>query len=205
MKAITSIDKNSTSNPIDMLFSDSDDSTVGVVCVKDNGSQARKVVVDIAGVPAQGLVDTGADITIMGPELFKKVTSVAGITKKQFKVADKLPFTYDRHQFQLDGYLNLNITCDQRVMRTPVYIKMDAYDDLLLSEGLCRQLGIVAYHPKVSADNQNSAECSTKSVRVNLAVSVRIPPRSSAITTAELDDCSVKGSFEALVVARHIY
>ena len=128
MKAITSIDENSTSNPIEMLFSDSDDSTVGVVCVKDNGSQARKVIVDIAGVPAQGLVDTGADITIMGQELFKKVTFVAGITKKQFKAADKLPFTYDRHQFQLDGYLNLDITFDQRVMRTPVYIKMDAYD-----------------------------------------------------------------------------
>ena len=99
-----------------MLFSDSDDSTVGVVCVKDNGSQPRKVVVDITGVPAQGLVDTGADITIMGPELFKKVTSVAGITQKQFKAADKLPFTYDRQQFQLDGYLNLDITFDQQVM-----------------------------------------------------------------------------------------
>ena len=70
-------------------------------------SQPRKVIVDIAGVPAQGLVDTGADITIMGPELFKKVASVAGITKKQFKAADKIPFTYDRRQFQLDGYLTL--------------------------------------------------------------------------------------------------
>lgn len=48
----------------------------------------------IADVPVQGLVDTGADITIMGPELFKKVTYVAGITKKQFKAADKIPFSY---------------------------------------------------------------------------------------------------------------
>ena len=29
--------------------------------------------VDIAGVPAVGLIDTGADISIMGPKLFKKV------------------------------------------------------------------------------------------------------------------------------------
>ena len=32
--------------------------TVGVVCVKDNGSQSRKAIIDVAGVPAQGLFDT---------------------------------------------------------------------------------------------------------------------------------------------------
>ena len=178
-------------------FLDSDDSTVGVVCVKGNSSQSRKVIVDIAGVPAQALVNTGADITIMGPELFKKVTSVASITKKQFKAADiKFPFTYDRRQFQLDGYLNLNITFDQRVIHTPVYIKMDVHDYLLLSEGLCQQLSIVTYHPKVSADNVDGDECSAKSVRVNPIASVHIPHWASAVTTVELDDCDVKGSFQ---------
>ena len=34
-------------------------------------------------------------------------------------------------------------------MTTPVYIKMDAHDQLLLSEGVCRQLGILHYHPSV--------------------------------------------------------
>ena len=34
-------------------------------------------------------------------------------------------------------------------MCTPVYIKMDAQDQLLLAEGVCRQLGIVSYHPEV--------------------------------------------------------
>ena len=34
-------------------------------------------------------------------------------------------------------------------MRTAVYIKMDAHDQLLLSEGVCHQLGIVTYHPDV--------------------------------------------------------
>ena len=93
---------------------------MGVVCVKDKGSQPKKVTVDVAGVhvPALGLVDTGADIIIMGPELFKKITSVAGITKKQFKAADKIPFTYDRRQFQLDGYSNLDITFDQQIIHT---------------------------------------------------------------------------------------
>ena len=34
-------------------------------------------------------------------------------------------------------------------MVTPIYIKMDAPDQLLLSEGVCRQLGIVGYHESV--------------------------------------------------------
>ena len=35
-------------------------------------------------------------------------------------------------------------------MNTPIYVKMDAKEDLLLSEGVCRQLNIfVIYHPKV--------------------------------------------------------
>ena len=34
-------------------------------------------------------------------------------------------------------------------MKTSVYIKMDAYDQLLLSEGVCRQLGIISYHSDV--------------------------------------------------------
>ena len=65
--------------------------------------------------------------------------------------------------------------------------------DPLSSEGLCRQLGIVKYHPNVSAANAD--ECAAKSVRVNLIASVRIPPRTSATTTVELDNNDVKGSF----------
>ena len=34
-------------------------------------------------------------------------------------------------------------------MKTPVYIKADAPEQLLLGEGVCRQLEIVSYHPKV--------------------------------------------------------
>ena len=34
-------------------------------------------------------------------------------------------------------------------MKTTVYIKMDAPDQLLLSEGVCRQLGIVTCHPSL--------------------------------------------------------
>ena len=77
---------------------------MGVVCVKDKGSQPKKVTVDVAGVPAQGLVDTGTDITIMGPELFKKVTSVAGITKSSLKQLIK------SHLLMIDGSFSWMVT-----------------------------------------------------------------------------------------------
>ena len=35
-------------------------------------------------------------------------------------------------------------------MQTPVYIKLDASEPLLLSEGVCRQLGILCYNPDVT-------------------------------------------------------
>ena len=42
-----------------------------------------------------------------------------------------------------------NISFDGKVLRTPIYIKMDAHDQLLLAEGVCSQLGIVEYHKDV--------------------------------------------------------
>ena len=94
--------ENTPDHPLQFLESDSD-SSVSVVRVTDHGSRLHRVQVDIAGVPATRLIDTGADISIMGPELFKKVAAVAGTKKKQFKPADKLPHTYDCRTFHLDG------------------------------------------------------------------------------------------------------
>ena len=49
-----------------------------------------------------------------------------------------------------------------------VYIKMDAPDELLLSEGVCRQLGIIAYHQSLHQPDQtqnpvNSPVCEPES------------------------------------------
>ena len=38
---------------------------------------------------------------------------------------------------------------ENKSMRTPIYVKMDAYDRLFQSEGVCRQLKILSYHAKV--------------------------------------------------------
>ena len=50
-----------------------------MVC--DQGSQIRCAQVFVQGVPAEGLIDSGAEITIMGSELFKKVANVNSLKK----------------------------------------------------------------------------------------------------------------------------
>ena len=53
---------------------------------------------------------------------------------------------YDRCQFKLDGQLDLDVNLNDKIIHTSAYVRMEAYDDLLLSEGVCNQLGIVTYH-----------------------------------------------------------
>ena len=77
-------------------------------------------------------------------------------------------------------------------MKTQVYVKMDARDQLLLSEGVCRQLGIISYHPEVQVwrggrrpqqvkalptdtPKQKASEARVPIVRVKLLQPVRIP------------------------------
>ena len=72
----------------------------------------------------------GADIMIM--------------KQKNFKKPDKTPYAYNQQSFSLDGMMSMDMTFNV-TLTTPVYIKLDSKDQLLLSEG---QLGIVQYHPR---------------------------------------------------------
>ena len=85
----------------------------------------------------------------MGGKLFKKVAAAPRLKKLDFKKPDHALRTYDRKEFQLHGRMDLEIIFNGKVPRTPIYIKMDAHDQLLLSEGVCSQLGIVEYHQNV--------------------------------------------------------
>ena len=141
-------------------------------------------------MPATGVIDSSADITILGAELFKLVASVARLKKSAFKKPEKTPYTYDHQPFSLDGKLELDVTLDDRTMHTSVYVKMDAYDSLLLSEGVCHQLGIIKYHPSVGASiptiPSSSEDAHVPVVRVKLIHSVRIPPMKCAVVPVQL-------------------
>ena len=138
--------------PEDFLYSSSDDeqrTQVNIIRLTDHGSLTKCVKVSVQGIPAYGLIDSGADITILGGSLFKRIATIARLKKKNFKKADKVPKTYDQQPFRLDGRMDLDVAFGDKQMTTPVYIKMDAHDQLLLSEGVCHQLGVIQYHADV--------------------------------------------------------
>lgn len=50
--------------------------------------------------------------------------------------------------------MELTISFEGKAIDTMVYIKMDAEDHLLLSEGVYSQLGVVTYHPKAKVSGE---------------------------------------------------
>ena len=90
-------------SPLDLLLSSSGDEeeTIRMVRVVDKGSLPHLAKVLIQGVPAEGLVDSGADITIIGGELFRKVAAAARLKKHDFQKADQTPRTCDRVTYEL--------------------------------------------------------------------------------------------------------
>ena len=196
-------------DPISFLFSSSSDSE-GEVCqvrVMYEGSQPRYADVLIQGVPAKGMIDTGADITIMGAELFKLVAAAAHLRKRDFKKVDKVPQTYDCKTFSLDGRIDLDVSFDGVTVNTPVYVKMDTHVELLLSEGVCRKLGIVSYHPDViSAERKkmshthSAKEAVVPTVRVRLLDSIRLPPSQSVYAQVQISQNDVNAEADSLLV-----
>ena len=156
----------------------SDEETVQQVRVTYQGGSAQCVRIQLQGVPVYGIIDSGADITIIEGELFRKVAIAAHLKKRDFRKADKILHTYDQKPFHLDGRMDLDISFDDKTMQAPVYVKMDAHDQLHLSEGVCRQLGILSYHQQVKqwrggrkqapGRGQHSKAAKVPTVRVNL-------------------------------------
>ena len=120
----------------------------------DDSEEVRQVRVAgphrvlLQGVPTVGIVDSGA-------ELLKHVATAAKLKRDQLKEVDKTPKTYDGKSFALHGRMDLDISFGGITMLTPVYIKLDAPEPLLLSEGVCRQLNILSYHPNVVKAQRN--------------------------------------------------
>ena len=89
-------------SPADYLLSDSE-GEVRKVTVTDQGSQPKCAPVSLQGVSTYGIIDSGADITIMGGALFKRVASQAKLKKSQLLKPDRTPYTYNGKPFTLDG------------------------------------------------------------------------------------------------------
>ena len=51
----------------------------------DHGSNPRHAQVEVQGVPANGVIDGGVDITIIRRGLFQRVAAVARLRKRDLK------------------------------------------------------------------------------------------------------------------------
>ena len=69
--------------------------------------------------------------------LFKKVAAIAKFKKCKLKGPDKTPRNYDHIPFTLDSGIDRDVTFNDKAMRTPVYVKADALEQLLLPEEVC--------------------------------------------------------------------
>ena len=57
-------------DPRALLHSDSDSEHVQMVTITDQGSKTHRARVMVQSVPAEGVIDTGAEITILGANCF---------------------------------------------------------------------------------------------------------------------------------------
>ena len=77
------------------------------------------------------------------------MVNTAELKKEGFKPASKQAFNYNNQPIVLDGQMEVDISFEDREVHTTVYVKVKAPDPLLLSETVCRELGIIQYHPSV--------------------------------------------------------
>ena len=87
--------------------------------------------------------------------------------------------------------MDLEVIFGERAITTSVYIKMEAHDPLLLSEGGCHQLGIISYHPEVRCSRKISVagpqEAVVPMVKVQLIESAKVLPQQSVQVTAKVE------------------
>ena len=77
-----------------------------------------------------------------------------------------------------------------------MYLKMDAHDPLLLSEGVCRQLGIISYRPSVGLQQLATKQqmfSTVPTVCVRLVHSVRLPLQQMTMATVQVENCILAG------------
>lgn len=62
--------------------------------------------------------------------------------------------------------LDMDISFTDKLLHRTVYIKMDAHDQLLLSESICRQLEIVSYHASIDTRESLKKQAEAKDVAI---------------------------------------
>ena len=105
--------------PYLLSSSDSEAEGEGVrqVRINDQGSHQQFADVVVGGVPVAGVVDSGAEITIMNGRLFAKIAAVARLKKSQLKPPDRIPKT--DHEWEALCKDSSCCTSEEKPTKTP--------------------------------------------------------------------------------------
>ena len=91
---------------------------VCTIRIDDRGSMPQCIPVQLQGVPVYGVIDTGADITILGGKLFKRVGTTSKLRRRDFRPADKtLETTTYTHSSWTGVYSLLSFQCGTLAQR----------------------------------------------------------------------------------------
>jgi len=118
-----------------------------------------------------------------------------------FQTPDKQPQTYNLQPFYVNERIDVYVSFHDRTMKTLVYVKTDVPE--LLSEGVCRQLGIVNYNSDVRPGNvevktgqdegnvkgqpmSDKDTCKVPMVQVRLINAVRLLPNQQILVEVKL-------------------
>ena len=76
-----------------LMSSSEDEADIRMVSLKDGGSFPQCAKVSLQGIPVYGIIDSGADISIIGGALFWRVAIAARLKRRDLKKPDKVPRT----------------------------------------------------------------------------------------------------------------
>ena len=101
--------------------------------------------------------------------------------------------------------MDLEIIFIGKVLHTPIYIKMDAHDQLLLSEGVCSQLGFVEYHQNVWPGRTLPSTLDTSVVarQVRVLRSTAVPAGRAVRVAVNVSDSNGQSNCSPLVFFSH--
>ena len=93
--------------------------------------------------------------------------------------------------------IEVDVEFQGKTMKTRVYAKMDAPEELLLSEGVCRHLSIISYHPEVlgstsakqtkAPDREKEEGYTVPTVRIYLVQDVCLIPNVRVTAQVQMD------------------
>lgn len=135
---------------LELLYSsDSEDGYhVNQTSVTDGGSKSQLAHMDIQGVPTDGVVEKEADIAIMGESCLPEWHLWHVFAGKTFVKATKFRgSTMERPSTWMAVWIRMYSLAAKPLGQLST--------SNLLSEGVCRLLGIVMYHPSVQSAPEN--------------------------------------------------